>query len=103
MGQETNDVPNPKRVAAGRRNRLKRKGLTEAGRQRLREAALRNQPWQYLTGPRTAAGKAQAAANGKLRQIGELSVREVQWELTGLDAVLEDLAAVRRKLQRDFG
>ena len=50
--------PNPRRVAAGRLNRAKCQGLTEAGRQRLREAALANRPWQFSTGPRTAAGKA---------------------------------------------
>ena len=51
----------------------------------------------------TPAGKAQAAANGKRRQTGEISVREVQQELTGLDAVIEEIASIRRQLERDFG
>ena len=103
MAQATNGLPNPKRVAAGRRNRLKRRGLTAAGRQRLRDAALRNRPWQYSTGPRTAAGKARAALNGKLRQVDEVSVREVRGELSGLNSVLEQLAALRRQIRDNVG
>src|SRR5207244_2524112 len=45
-------APNPRRVAAGRRNRALREGLTEAGRRRLRETALRHRPWPYSTGPK---------------------------------------------------
>jgi hypothetical protein len=59
--------PNPRRVAAGRQNRAKRKGLTPAGRERLRQAALRSRPWQFVTGPRTAAGTARSAQNGRSR------------------------------------
>ncbi|TWT40943.1 hypothetical protein RAS1_36310 [Phycisphaerae bacterium RAS1] len=40
-----------------------RRGLTKDGRRRLREAALRNRPWTYATGPRTAAGKARSSGN----------------------------------------
>ena len=61
---EAHGTPNPKRVAAGRRNRLKRKGLTPEGRQRLREAALKNKPWLHSTGPKTPEGKMRAAQNG---------------------------------------
>ena len=43
---------------------LKRTGpLTSAGRERLRAAARRNQPWKHSTGPRTAAGKARSRMN----------------------------------------
>jgi len=73
--------PNPRRVAAGKRNREKWKGLTETGREKLRAAALKYQPWRHSTGPRTVAGKAQAALNGKKRQKGSMSVREVRAEL----------------------
>ena len=69
-------VPNPQRVVAGRRNRKLRRGLTEAGRTRLREAALRNRPSQFSTGPKTAEGRQQAARNGRKRQSGELSARQ---------------------------
>ena len=69
-------VPNPKRVAAGKRNRQLRRGLTEAGRARLREAALRDRPSQFSTGPKSLSGRQQSARNGKKRQAGELSARE---------------------------
>lgn len=37
--------------------------LTSAGRERLRAAAHRNQPWKHSTGPRTAAGKGRSRMN----------------------------------------
>jgi hypothetical protein len=103
MAKKTNGVPNPKRVAAGRRNRLKRRGLSDAGRQRLRDAARANKPWLHSTGPRTAAGKAQAALNGKLRQLDAMSVREVRGEFSGLNNVIEQLAALRRQIRDNVG
>lgn len=88
--------PNPRRVAAGRRNRALRKGLTEEGRQRLRESALLHQPWTHATGPRTPAGKARSAANGKRRQLGPRSVREIKRDLAALRGLLEDMRSARR-------
>ena len=55
-------LKNPKRIIAGRANRRRRGPLTEAGRQRLREAALLHKPWKHATGPRIAAGRAQAGS-----------------------------------------
>src|SRR5947208_11561912 len=72
---------NPKRVAAGKQNRMKRKGLTPEGRERLRQAALENQPWLRATGPRTAEGKARSAENSRVRQLGPRSIRQVRREL----------------------
>ena len=69
-------APHPTPVAAGRLNRTKRRGLTADGRERLRRAAQINHPWRFSTGPRTLEGKAVAAANGKMRQLGLLSARE---------------------------
>lgn len=74
---------NPNRVAAGRRNRAKRGELTEAGRVKLRQAAMLNQPWNQSTGPVTAEGKAAVASNlperprrseaaGEIKRIFEL-------------------------------
>src|SRR3954462_7223030 len=83
-------VPSPKRVAAGKRNRALRKGLTEEGRQRLREAALLHKPWTHATGPRTPAGKARSAANGRVRQLGPRSIREIRRDLAGLHGLLRD-------------
>jgi hypothetical protein len=59
----------------------KRRGLSPEGRERVRAAALAHQPWRYSTGPRTAAGKAKSAANGKTCQKGEPSVRGLRAEL----------------------
>jgi hypothetical protein len=58
-----------------------KRNLTPEGRQRLREAALRNKPWQYSTGPRTPEGKARVAQNGRWRQRGKKSKREIRAEL----------------------
>jgi hypothetical protein len=90
--------PSPARVAAGKRNRTKRKGLTEAGRQRLREAALRSRPWQHACGPRTEAGKAKSARNGKARQVGPISVREARARVADLRRLLSEMREVRTLL-----
>jgi hypothetical protein len=97
--KEVTTAPNPRRVEAGKRNRALRKGLTEAGRQRLREAALRHQAWKHSTGPRTPEGKARAAANGKKRQLGPLSVREIRADLAGLRGLLSTLQSTRRLVE----
>lgn len=47
-------------------------------------------------GPKTAAGKAQAALNGKVRQLGPKSGREAQRDLAGISKLLQELAATRR-------
>jgi hypothetical protein len=95
--------PNPRRVAAGRLNRLKRRGLTPAGRERLRLLALAGRPWEQATGPRTPQGKARSALNGKARQQGGRSVREVRALFGGLGGLLHDLAAGRRLVQGLLG
>jgi len=87
--------PSPRRVAAGKLNRAKRAGLTPEGRRRLREAALRNQPWKHSTGPRTQAGKAQAVKNGKKRQLGPLSVREIRADLANVAQLLQEMGQAR--------
>ncbi len=87
--------PNPKRVAAGRRNGARRGPLTPEGRERLRRAALAGRPWEASTGPRTAAGKARAAGNGKLRQRGDLSVRALRASLLDARDLATDLVRCR--------
>jgi hypothetical protein len=57
---------------------------------------LRNQPWTHSTGPRTVAGKAQAAANGKKRQLGPWSIRESRRELADVRSLIGDLQQTRR-------
>jgi len=68
--------PNPKRVAAGRLNRLKCKPITETRREQMRQAAREQKPWRFSTGPKTPAGKAQSVLNGKKRQKGKWSEAE---------------------------
>ena len=58
-----------RQIEANRRNRAKRRGLTDAGRQRLRDAAREHRPWQHSTGPRTPEGKRRSRGNA--RKAGE--------------------------------
>src|SRR3954463_2492113 len=88
--------PSPRRVAAGKLNRQKRGPFTPAGLERLRQAALANRPWEGSTGPRTPAGKAAAARNGRARQRGEVSEREIRRSLTEIKGLIGDLVAGRR-------
>jgi hypothetical protein len=64
----------------------------------LRETALANQPSRFSTGPRTAAGKAKAAANGKTRQTGQRSIRERSADLADVTATVEAMRDLRRTL-----
>jgi len=89
-------TPSPKRVAAGRLNRQKRGPLTPGGRERLRQAALERQLWRRSTGPRTAAGKARAAANGKARQKGQLSARALRASLAEECRLVSGMAEARK-------
>ena len=88
-------MANPNRVAAGKRNRALRGGITEEGRRRLREAAQRNRPWEHSNGPKSEAGRAQSRTNGKARQIGDRSIREVRCEVAASKAFRQTLAELR--------
>ena len=99
MHQQPLTLPNPKRQAAGRRNRLLRGPLTPEGRERLRQTALRNKPWMSSTGPRTEAGKARSAANGRWRQKGERSVRQIRAAVADVWSLIEQMGASRRMLE----
>lgn len=79
-------------------NRAKRRGLSADGRERLREAALANQPWKSSTGPRSPEGKARAADNGRSRQAGPQSIRQIRVEMTGMHAIIEQMQAMRGRL-----
>ena len=52
-----------KQIHANRRNLAKRRGLTPEGRERLRQSAINNKPWQQATGPRTEAGRPRTRMN----------------------------------------
>ena len=71
--------------------------MTAAGREKLRQTALKHQPWRFSTGPRTPEGKAKVAMNGKRQQRNELSVREMRRELSDAGSTLERLAAARQR------
>jgi hypothetical protein len=72
------EQPNPRRVAAGSRNRRLRGPLTEKGREALRAAIAKHKPWLHNTGPVSADGKARVAQNGRARQKDALSIRQVR-------------------------
>ena len=95
MHKLSSTMPNPRRVAAGKLNCLKRGPLTTEGRERLRQAAFANRPWDYTTGPKTAAGKANSAKNGKLRQKGEKSVREKKAGWAEVIELMNSMVALR--------
>jgi hypothetical protein len=88
--------PDPKRVAVGRQNHLKRKGLTDAGRERLRQSALKHQPWKHSTGPRTAEGKAKVAEARRRCRRGSLSCRDRQQQLSWVEQLIDQMVASRR-------
>ena len=88
-------MPNPRRVAAGKLNQLKWKGVTPAGREKLRQTAIKHQPWLHSTGPRTAKGKARVALNGCKRQKGPRSMRAIARELHDLRELLGEMEAAR--------
>jgi hypothetical protein len=90
-------IPNPKRIAAGKLNRLQRGTITEEGRERLRQNALKNKPWLHSTGPRTQAGKKRSADNGRWRQQQLLSNRQLKRDLQNLSTLFHILQSVEKE------
>ena len=90
------EEPNPKRVAAGRRNRSLAGPLSEAGRAALRDAASINRPWSFSTCPKTPEGKRRSSANGRKRQSGPISGRELRREQAAARALIASLIGARR-------
>ncbi len=82
-------ISNPKRVLAGRINRMKRGPLPLETMHRMRDAINRNKPWKRSTGPRTPAGKAIVARNGKVRQRGPRSIREIRSDICEIMCLIE--------------
>ena len=99
MNQTPDHVPNPRRVTAGRANRLKRGTLTSSGRTRLRIAALENKPWMHSTGPRSEEGCEQAASNGRVRQTGLISTRESRKKLAEVRVLIGKIQDACRRLR----
>ena len=89
MADEGKVISNPKRVLAGRINRMKRGPLPLESIYRMRDAINRNKPWKRSTGPRTPAGKAIVARNGKVRQMNPRSIREIRADICGIMCLVE--------------
>ena len=89
MADEGKVISNPKRVLAGRINRMKRGPLPLESMHRMRDAINRNKPWKRSTGPRTPAGKAIVARNGKVRQRNSRSIREIRADICGIMCMIE--------------
>ncbi len=90
---------NPKRVAAGRLNYQKRRGLSAKGRERIRQAAIAHRPSQFSTGPKTAVGKARCSVNLRSRKIFTLDPSTLA-ALTAVQTFLTDMAAHRREITK---
>ena len=97
MGQES------RQPAAGRGpcsfDELRPRKHSPAGLKRLREAALRNRPWEYANGPVTPEGKARAAQNGRYAQKGPLSQREIAALRAECGTVSDSLAELRQRIR----
>ena len=89
MADKGKVITNPKRVLAGRSNRMKRGPLPLESIYRMRDAINRNKPWQRSTGPRTPEGKAIVARNGRVRQINSRSIREIRADICEIICLIE--------------
>jgi hypothetical protein len=77
--------------------------LSESGRQRLREAAIKNRPWRHSTGPRTPEGKERAAANGYRHRADPGSLRQLRVGMIDIHGMIEQMAGLRQALQGGSG
>ena len=89
MADDGKVISNPKRVLAGRINRMKRGPLPLESMHRMRDAINKNKPWQRSTGPRTPEGKAIVARNGRVRQMNQRSIREIRADICGIMCMIE--------------
>jgi hypothetical protein len=96
----TGNEKNPRRVAAGRKNRQFRGAISPAGIERLRQTALKNRPWLKSTGPRTAAGKARLAESVSKRRRLPDTDRVLKAELESAGRLLREMAELRQSLMR---
>jgi hypothetical protein len=64
----------------------------------LRQAALDNRPWESSTGPKTIEGKARASGNGRSRQRGPISIRQLRTEVASIHDLAAAMQAARARL-----
>jgi hypothetical protein len=98
-GQSTHSL-DERRSETNRRNRAKWRGFTPEGLEKIRATTLATQPWRYTTGPKTSEGKARSARNGRFRQKGEKSARELRAELADVATLMNKMTEARRSLAR---
>src|SRR5262245_49218721 len=96
----SDSIPLSPRQIAAMANRSKRRGLTPEGSAKLRKSALKHRPWENSTGPRTAAGKARSAANGRARQKGLLSGSQVRALIADAAKLAAAMAVLRERVGR---
>jgi hypothetical protein len=75
-------------------------GQSPERREKRRQATLASRPWLRSTGPRTEAGKQRAAQNGRVRQTGEMSVRQLRAELAPFMGLARQMATTRDEIDR---
>ena len=90
---------NPRRVAAGKRNRQLRGDISPAGIESLRQTALKNKPREKSTGPTTAAGKARLAESVSKRRSRPDADRGLEAELQAASQLLREMTKLRRSLK----
>ncbi len=77
--------------------------LSAVGLQRVRKSIFERQPWRLSTGPASAAGKARAAANGRLdgrlRKARSVADRELEAVFTHLAAMSTNRREIRNELE----
>ena len=56
-------MPTQRQIETNRRNWQQWRGASPEGRERIRQACLRDRPWEHSTGPRTEAGKRRVRTN----------------------------------------
>ncbi len=99
MNEISSPCVGPQRAEHPRRGGRRPKTWTPEGLERLRATAMATRPWEQTRGPRTVEGKARSAQNGRARQKGEKSVRELRAELVEVFGLINQMAATRRSLK----
>lgn len=90
---------NPRRIAAGQRNGLKRRPWNEADRLRLSRQCHERRPWLASTGPRTGQGKQRSARNGHGRCPDPNSLRQLRADRAAVNRMRRQMAPVHDAIQ----
>ncbi len=93
------NTKNPRRVAAGQLNGVKRRPWKEEDRLRLAVQCRERRPWLGSTGPRTLQGKLRAAANGRKRRPDPQSLRQARAEFAAVRRMVKQMAPFHRAIR----